>query len=151
MAKVPPKKAVGAKKTGVRKRIRLRTKTVDGKRAKREGTPRGEGAGDEDDDKDDGSDEDEMEGGEGPDDEVRLLYSKLWYKNQLSYGIRQRLAPCRQIGTVGGRNSGLDTKTMANIADVVIMRMSKGELAEEGLKSAILSLANTEEVDWVSR
>ena len=124
-----------------KKKSKKRAKRVD---ADLDETPGDKEPGDED--KESG-DEDEDEDEEPEEPGVKLLYSKMWYKNYQNYGIRQKNPPCKQIGTVGGRNSGLDQETMRSIADVVIMKMSTRELLEADLKAEILSLANPVEVD----
>ena len=105
--------------------------------------------GDDDDENEESEEEEKKERDEEveDEDEVDILYTKMWYKNSNNYGIRQRQDPKQQIGSLGGKRCKLSQKSMASIADNLILRMSKGDLEEADLKGEMVTLMCTSDAD----
>jgi hypothetical protein len=102
---------------------------------------------DEDEEDAEESEEEDEESEEEEEEEVIALYTKMWYKNNNCFGIRQKNPPKKQIASIGGKRCKLDKTMMGKIADHCILKMSKGEIAESDLVAEIQTLMVTTDAD----
>ena len=63
-----------------------------------------------------------------------MTYSKLWYKNNNAFGIRQKIMGKTQIFTVGGKGVKQSKTELAAIADRVIKMMEEESVPEDAGK-----------------
>ena len=84
------------------------------------------------------------EAGKGPEPRERVQgegrarkYSKMFYKNTASFGIRQCFGAKRQVACVSGKRLGLDKDALEKVADEAISKLESGSVTEGAIKQWI--------------
>lgn len=72
--------------------------------------------------------------------ELGRSYLKMWYKNSVAYGVRQKFGQRRQIFAVGGKSSKKTQEELGAIADEAILKLGAGE-SEDSVKAWARSAA----------
>ena len=63
-------------------------------------------------------------------------YSKMWYKNSLAFGLRQKFGAKTQVCCLGGKKCSMTKDQLAAIADEAIVPMQNGSMSEEQARKA---------------
>ena len=58
-------------------------------------------------------------------------YLKMWYKNSLAFGLRQKFGAKTQVCCLGGKKCSMTKEQLAAIADEAIVSMQSGSMSEE--------------------
>jgi hypothetical protein len=58
-------------------------------------------------------------------------YLKMWYKNSLNFGVRQKFGAKSQIFCLGGKKVKMSKEELATIADEAITAMENGSMSED--------------------
>ena len=58
-------------------------------------------------------------------------YLKMWYKNSLAFGLRQKFGAKTQVCCLGGKKCSMTKEQLAAIADEAIISMQNGSMSEE--------------------
>jgi hypothetical protein len=78
--------------------------------------------------------EDEIENCDDKEEAAKPLektYKKMWYKNSLNFGVRQKFGAKSQIFCVGGKKVKMSKEELATIADEAITAMETGSMSED--------------------